>query len=139
MEVEALNENPTIERSRIKAEGFHNPAGQTRIKAEGAHNLSLAQRPRTDPSGTSGKNPLDGLVRPTQELAKLVTETSSKVREPKTYDEAVNDPINGNGWQEAIDKELWILDSPAINRKADVPGFRDEARYRLYCYAAQLP
>ena len=40
-----------------------------------------------------------------------MTETSSKVREPKTYDEAINDPIYGNKWIEAINEELWNLDS----------------------------
>ena len=39
-----------------------------------------------------------------------MTETSSKVREPKTYDEAINDPIHGNRWREAIDEELGNLD-----------------------------
>ena len=117
----------------MRAEGLHNPSGQMRIRAEGAHNLALAQRPKTDPGGTSGKNPSDGLVKPVQKLVKSVTETTSKVREPKTYDEAVNNPINGNRWQKAIDKELWNLDSPAIDLKADVPGLRDEARHRFYC------
>ena len=115
MEVKALNENPTIEQPRMRAEGFHNPARQTRIRAKDAHDPPLARRPRTDPGGTSGGNPLDGLVRPAQELAKSVTETSSKVREPKTYNEAVIDPINRNRWQEAIEEELWILNSPAID------------------------
>ena len=123
----------------MRAEDLHNPAGQIRIRAEGAHDPPLAQRPKTDPGGTSGENPSDGLVRPTQELAKSVPKTSSKVREPKTYDEAINDRINGNRWQKVIDEELWNLDSPAIDRKADVPGLRDEARHRLYCWAAQLP
>ena len=139
VEVEALNENPTIEQLQIRAEGLHNLAGQTRIRAEGAHNPPLAQRPRTDLGGTSGKNPSDGLVRPAQELAKSVTETSSKVREPKTYNEAVNNPINGNRWQEIIDEELKNLDSSAIDWKANVPGLQDKARYRLYYWAAQLP
>lgn len=31
-----------------------------------------------------------------RKFVKLVTEINSKVREPKTYDEAVNDPIYGN-------------------------------------------
>ena len=139
VEIEVLNENPTIERSRMRAEGFYNLAGQTRIRAEGAHNAPLARSPRTDPDGTSGKDPSNGLVRPAQELAKLVTETSSKVREPKTYNEAVNNPINGNRWQEGIDKKLWNLDSPAIDWKADVPGLREEAKHRFSSWAAQLP
>ena len=53
-------------------------------------------KPRTDLGVILGKNSADGLVRPTQELAKLVTETSRKVREPKTYDEAINDPVHKN-------------------------------------------
>lgn len=57
----------------MKTKGLHNPAGQTRIKAQGAHNLSLAQRPKTDLDGTSGKNSSDRLVRPVQKLAKSIT------------------------------------------------------------------
>ena len=66
---------------------------------------SLVQRPKTDRGGTSGKSP-SVLVKPARELAKSVTETNSKVHEPKTYDETVNNPINRNRWQEAIDEEL---------------------------------
>ena len=63
-------------------------------------------KPRTDLGGISGKKPLgDGLVRPVYKFAKLVTKTSSQVHEPKTYDEAINDPIHGNRWREAVDKE----------------------------------
>ena len=51
-------------------------------------------KPRTDLGETIGENPLgERLVRPTYKFAKLVTETSSKGREPKAYDEAINDPI----------------------------------------------
>ena len=53
-------------------------------------------KPRTDLGGTSGKNLANKLVRPMQELAKLVTETNSKVREPKTYDKAIKDFVHGN-------------------------------------------
>ena len=67
-------------------------------------------KPRTDLGGTSGKSLADGLVRPVRELAKSMTETSSKVREPKTYDEAINDPVHGNRLREAINEELWNLD-----------------------------
>ena len=54
-------------------------------------------KPRTDLDETSGKNLLgDGLVRSAYEFAKSVTETSSKVQEPKTYDEVINDLIHKN-------------------------------------------
>lgn len=43
-----------------------------------------------------GKNSWDGLVRPIWELAKLVTETSSKREEPKIYNEIINNFIYGN-------------------------------------------
>ena len=56
-------------------------------------------KPKTDLGGTSSKNPLrDGLVRPMHKFAKSVIKTSSKVQEPKTYDEVINDPIHGNRW-----------------------------------------
>ena len=71
----------------------------------------LAQKSRIDQGGTSGKNPpAEGLVRPAQEFAKSVTETSSIVQEPKTYDEAINNPIHGSRWRKAVDEELWNLD-----------------------------
>ena len=96
MEVEALNEKPIIEQLRIRAEGLHNPDRDTRIRAEGAHNPPLARKPRIDLGTASGKNLSDGLVRPAQELAKSVTETSSKLCKPKTYNEFINNPINRN-------------------------------------------
>ena len=37
-----------------------------------------------------------------------VTKTSSKVREPKTYDEATSD---GNTWRKAVDEDLCNLDA----------------------------
>ena len=68
--------------------------------------LLFDPKPKTDRGKTSGKNPADGLVRPAQELAKSVTESCSKVREPKTYNEAINNPIHDNRWRKAVDKEL---------------------------------
>ena len=71
-----------------------------------SHNL----KPKTDLDGTFDKNPADGLIRPMRELAKFVTKTSSKVREPKTYDKTINDIFQGNKWRKGINEELWILD-----------------------------
>ena len=73
--------------------------------------LPLDLNPKTDLGKTSGKNPENGLVRPIQELVKSVTKTSSKVQEPKTYDEAINAPLHGNRWREAVNEELWNLDT----------------------------
>lgn len=92
MEIKALDENLTVRWPGIKAESSYKPL--------------LAQKPRIDLDKISDKNSSDELVKPTQELAKLVTEIISKVCKPKTYDEAVNDLINGNRWREAINKEL---------------------------------
>lgn len=96
MKVEILNEKPTIKQPKMIAEGFHNSIGQTKIRAENAYNLLLKQKPRIDLGGTSGKNSFDKLVRPTQKLVKLITETSNKVHKFKTYDEIINNQINRN-------------------------------------------
>lgn len=55
-----------------------------------------------------------GLIRSARELAKLVTEINSKVHKPKTYNEAVHNPIHGKRGKKAIDEELWNLDSYQI-------------------------
>lgn len=37
------------------------------------------------------------------------SKTSSKVYKPKSYDEAVADPINGTHWRQAVEEELHNL------------------------------
>lgn len=77
-------------------------------------NPSLDPIPKRDLSRISGKNPLveDRLVSLAYyKVAKSTTETSSKVREPKTYNEAINNRIHSNRWCRTIDKELWNLDT----------------------------
>lgn len=60
--------------------------------------LSHDSKPKTDLGRTSSKNPMgDGLVSPAHKFPKLVTKTSSKVQEPKIFDEAINDYIHGIG------------------------------------------
>lgn len=76
------------------------------IKIHLVHN----PKPRKDPDGTTSKKLVDRLKRPTQEFAKSVTETKSKVQEPKTYNEGIINPVYGNRWQQTIDKELQNLD-----------------------------
>ena len=38
-----------------------------------------------------------------------MTEASSKIHKPKSYDKAINDPIHGRRWREAIEEELQNL------------------------------
>lgn len=38
-------------------------------------------------------------------------ETGSKVHKPKTYNEAINNPVYRNKWQKVINKKLWNLNS----------------------------
>ena len=45
------------------------------------------------------------------QVARLVVETSGKVEGSKTYDKIINNFVYGNRWQEAIDEELWNLDT----------------------------
>ena len=87
------NENKAEQESFVE---FETP-NKSRMRTEGPHNQ--IQRLRTDLGGTSSKNPpTEGLVRPVHEFAKSVTETSSKVQELKTYDEAISNSIHGNRW-----------------------------------------
>lgn len=72
----------------------------------------LTQKLRIDLGEIIGQYPWDRLIGPVYtEFAKSVTETKSKVREPKTYDEAINNSIYENWLKKVIDEELWILDS----------------------------
>ena len=45
-----------------------------------------------------------------KEAAMSITETSSKVYEPKSYDEAIADPIHGTRWRQAIEEEIHNLE-----------------------------
>lgn len=72
--------------------------------------LFYDQKPKTDLSGTISENPVDKLVRLMQKLAKSVTEISSKIRQPKIYDEVINNSVHGKRWPEAIEEEFWNLD-----------------------------
>lgn len=55
-----------------------------------------------------------------------MTKSISKIHEPTSYDEAVNDPIHGRRWREAIEDELqnlenhqtWEYDKLPLGRKA---------------------
>lgn len=53
-------------------------------------------KPRTHLGGTASNSPVDRLVKPVQELVKSGTETSSKLKEPKTYDEIINNAVHRN-------------------------------------------
>ena len=59
--------------------------------------LAANKLPSTDLGKISGKNPsVEGLIRLIQEFFKSVAKTSRKVREPKTYNEIINNFVNGN-------------------------------------------
>lgn len=76
MDIEALNED------LMRTENLHDPS---------------VQKPRIDLGKTLGKNSLvDRVVRPTRKFIKLVIKISSKVREPKTYNETINNLVYGN-------------------------------------------
>lgn len=67
---------------------------------------------RTHLDEISGKNSLkDRLVRLMYKFAKSITETSSKLQEPKTYNKAINHPIYRNRWHKTINEELWNFDA----------------------------
>lgn len=73
---------------------------------------SYNPKPKKNLGGTSSKNLLGNrLVRSAYKFEKLVIETSSKVRKPKTYNKAINNHIYENRWHKVIDKELWNLNT----------------------------
>ena len=95
---------PCIE-NEAKQNGFANNSASM-IRTVGPCN-QLVQKPMTDQGWILDENLLvERLVRPVQEFAKSVIETSSKVQEPKTYNEAINKPIHGNKLRKAVNKEL---------------------------------
>lgn len=59
----------------------------------------LDQNPKTDLSETIVENSpvIGGLIRSMYKFAKSVTETNSKVPEPRIYNKAINDLIYENG------------------------------------------
>lgn len=81
------------------------------MRNECSYNLLLTQRPKTNLGETLGKNFLNRLVEHAQELAKSVTEMSSKIQVSKNNNETINDSLHDNRWREAIDEKLSNLDS----------------------------
>lgn len=79
------------------------------MSAKDTHDLLLVKRLKIDLNRTSNKNPLEELVKPMQEFAKLVIKTNSKIHKPKTNNKAINNTIYRNKLQKAIDKKLWNL------------------------------
>ena len=70
------------------------------------------QNPMTDLGRILDENSLrEQLIKLIYKFAKSVTKTSTKVREPKTYNEAINDLIYSNRWRKAIDEVFWNLNS----------------------------
>lgn len=67
----------------------------------------LDSKPRIDLGGTSSKNLSveGGFIRPIYKVSNSITETSSKVREPKPYNKAINKRIHRNTWHGVVDEE----------------------------------
>lgn len=66
---------------------------------------------RSNQGKISGENSSNRWVQPAWELVKSVTQTNSKMREPKTYNDVINNLLHRNICQKAINEEFWNLDS----------------------------
>ena len=66
-----------------------------------------------EPEQTSNKEQL--------ETAMSITECSSKIHEPTSYNEAVSDPIHGRRWREAIEEELQNLENHQTSEYDELP------------------
>lgn len=69
--------------------------------------------PIADPTTTIEASPSlrEPTLQTTQEQAMSITESSSKILEPQSYDKVINDPIHGRRWREAIEDELQNLEN----------------------------
>lgn len=81
--------------------------------------------PEDPAEGSGGRDDLSNEIRVNEKIMSA-TETSSKVHEPRTYEEAVSDPIYARQWKEAIEEEIqnlenhqtWEFDHLPADRKA---------------------
>lgn len=58
------------------------------------------------------------------EQAMSMAESTSKIYEPNTYDEAISDPIHGRRWREAIEEELQNLENHHTWEYEELPNNR---------------
>lgn len=85
-------ENEKEYNSFVKVEALN----ESLMGAESPQNRLVTQKLRTNLGRTSSENPLERLMRPVQEFAKSITETSSKLCKPKTYNKAINNAVYKN-------------------------------------------
>lgn len=52
------------------------------------------------------------------------TEVSSKIHEPRTYEEAISDPIHARQWKEAIEEEIQNLENHSTWEYDELPQGR---------------
>lgn len=62
------------------------------------------------------------------EKAMSATETSSKIYEPKTYEEAMSDPVHSRQWREAIEEEIQNLEKDSTWEYERLPPDRHAIR-----------
>ena len=85
----------TATRSKKKA-----PAGEPRPKNRPQKQMAIEIT-----------TPVEDQRKEVEEVAMSMTESSSKIHEPTLYNAAVNDPIHGRRWREAIEDELQNLEN----------------------------
>ncbi len=81
-------------------------------------------RPRKNPIETPIEAPTEPGSVDEEEVAMSITETTSKIYEPGSYDEAVNDPVHGRRWREVIEEELQNLESHQTWEYEELPAER---------------
>lgn len=60
---------------------------------------------------TEVATPVEDQLDRTKEVTISITESNNKIYESSLYDKAVNNPIHGRKWREAIEKELQNLEN----------------------------
>lgn len=113
-------EKGTPRRAQAEGETKEASRGTSGASNGGASNRFIAQ------ISTDGATATGSPTEPAQtiEQAMSITESSSKIHEPESYEEAVNDPIHGRRWREAIEKELQNLENHQTWEYEELPADR---------------
>lgn len=99
------------------------PAGEPKPRGRPRKVVPLAEKA---PESTSEQVNISEDTEPatSQELAVSISESSSNIHEPASYEEAISDPKHGRQWRDAVEEELHNLESHHTWEFEELPSGR---------------